>query len=124
LTLTPISGRLAPRTVRSGSPSSVYTKRIYWVLEFEWDPKKGAFNLREHGVAFEDAAEIFDGLHLERRDDREYGGEERCIAAGVATGRVLIVVYTWRGKGRRIISARKATKAEREEFYRAIHPTG
>jgi uncharacterized protein len=93
-------------------------------LGFEWDLKKGAFNLRKHGVAFEDAAEIFDGLHLERQDDREYGGEERFVAAGEAGGCVLIVVYTWRRDSRRIISARKATKTEREEFYRASRPRG
>ena len=91
-------------------------------MGFEWDPKKEAANLRKHGVAFQDAVGIFDGLHLEQRDDRDYSGEERFVVAGEVKECVLIVVYAWRSGGsRRIISARKATKAEREEFYRALH---
>lgn len=79
----------------------------------------GASNLRKHGVAFEDAAEIFEGPHLEWPDERDYG-EERLVAVGEAKGRVLVVIHAWRGNNRRIVSARKATKAERERFYEAF----
>jgi uncharacterized DUF497 family protein len=90
-------------------------------LRFEWDPKKSALNLRKHGVAFEDAVRVFEGLHIEGPDERHSDGEDRWIVYGEVSGRVIVAVYTWRGEGRRIISARKATKAEREAFYRAIH---
>jgi uncharacterized DUF497 family protein len=90
-------------------------------LGFEWDPRKEARNVQKHGIAFEDAARIFTGAHLERPDEREYNGELRWIASGELGGRVLVVVYAWRGDSRRIISARKATKTEREEYHRAIY---
>ncbi len=90
-------------------------------MRFEWDPRKNARNLRKHGIAFEDAIKVFDVPHLERADDREYDGEQRWIASGEVAGRVLIVVYTWREDIRRMISARTATEAEREQYYRAIY---
>jgi uncharacterized DUF497 family protein len=92
-------------------------------LRFQWDPKKDAINLRKHDLAFEDVVGVFDGPYLELPDERQYEREQRWIVSGEARGRVVIVVYTWRGNGRRIISARKATKAEQEEYYRAIYPS-
>jgi uncharacterized DUF497 family protein len=37
---------------------------------FEWNPKKGASNLRDHKIDFEDVKGIFDGYTLARRSDR------------------------------------------------------
>jgi uncharacterized DUF497 family protein len=90
-------------------------------LGFEWDPRKEARNVQKHGIAFEDAAKIFAGAHFERPDEHDHNGEQRWIAAEELGGRVLVVVYAWRGDSRRIISARKATKAEREGHYRSIY---
>jgi uncharacterized protein len=59
---------------------------------------------------------------LERPDEHPREEESRWIAVGEVEGRVLVVVYTWRAETRRIISGRKATKTEREEFYRTIYP--
>lgn len=83
---------------------------------FEWDPVKAHTNLRKHGVSFPAAARIFEGPTLERPDDREDYGEERIAALGMTNGRVLHVVYTWRGEARRIISARRAEAHERQIY--------
>lgn len=88
-------------------------------MSFEWDPAKCRANLTKHGADFADAARIFDGLTIEATDDRAGDREERVVAMGETEGRILVVVYTWRGDRRRIISARKATKHEREK-YRAL----
>jgi uncharacterized protein len=90
-------------------------------LGFEWDPRKKALNLRKHGIAFEDAVEVFAQPHLEDLDDRAKYDEPRFVALGEMRGRVIAVVYTRRKEKRRIISARKATKAELEAYYRAIY---
>jgi len=75
---------------------------------FEWDEEKRAVNLVKHGVDFKRAKAIFDGITLEAPDERCDYGEIRFGAYGEAEGEVLFVVYTWRGRIRRIISARKA----------------
>jgi uncharacterized protein len=86
-------------------------------VEFEWDERKSAANLRKHGVAFSDAITVLPS------DDRaitlfeEAAGEERYITIGTdALGRMLVVVYTVRGQHVRIISARRANKRERKEY--------
>ena len=98
------------------SIQNVYTN----VLKFEWDPNKNARNLRQHGIDFEDAVGIFDRPVLEGLDDRCDYGEERIIAYGEVNQHVIAVVYTWRAGSRRIISARKAARNEREAYYRAL----
>jgi uncharacterized DUF497 family protein len=90
------------------------------VLKFEWDPAKAATNLRKHDVAFEDAVLVWsDPLHLVRFDRIE-DGEERWHALGMAAGIVLLlVVHTYPEDDDdrvRILSARKATKAERRAY--------
>ena len=87
-------------------------------MEFEWDPRKSAANLRKHGVAFSDAVTV---LSSDDRAitifDEAVGDEERYITIGAdAPGRVLVVVYTLRGSKVRIISARRANKRERGEY--------
>ena len=83
---------------------------------FEWDPVKARANLRKHDVSFLAAVRIFDGPTMERPDDREDYGEERIAVLGMVNGKVLHVVYTWRGEARRIISARKAKADERRVY--------
>ena len=91
-------------------------------MEFEWDPAKNRANISKHGIDFDDAIFIFEGLVLERiAATRDYG-EARFIAFGIANERELAVVYTPRGKElRRIISARRAHRRERKE-YRQAYP--
>ena len=92
-------------------------------LEFEWDEDKAAANLAKHRVSFLTAAEVFANEILERIDDREDYGEIRWIALGRVEAEVFRVVFTWRGdKLIRIISAQKASRDEREIYYRAALP--
>jgi uncharacterized DUF497 family protein len=91
---------------------------------FEWDEKKNASNLEKHKIDFEFALQIFDGITLEKLDTRQNYEEARYIALGEApilvlgeiNGVILYVAYTWRGEKRRIISARKANKKEKEAY--------
>lgn len=89
-------------------------------MEFEWDSVKANANYRLHGVTFELAQTVFrDAFAVERLDDREDYGEDRFIIIGMATGQViLLVVYTPRGERIRIISARRATQHEEEDYFR------
>jgi uncharacterized protein len=78
------------------------------------DPAKAVGNLRKHGVSFADAEGVFmDPLALHRIDpDAE--AEERFVAVGASSaGQLLVVVYAIRGDSVRLISARRATPAER-----------
>ena len=87
---------------------------------FEWDPAKAAENFQTHGIAFEDAAHIFDGPVIEAADMREGYGEDRYLALGVVQGVELAVVYTERKDAIRLISARRATTHEREAYWKDI----
>jgi uncharacterized DUF497 family protein len=85
---------------------------------FEWDLAKAAANLRDHDYTFEEAAIAWkDPFAVEAIDERESYGEERINLLGVYAATVLHVTYTVRGEKIRIISARKATKHEREDYY-------
>ena len=85
-------------------------------MEYQWDNDKAASNLKKHGIDFADAVSVFaDVLALTVNDYRF--DEERLITIGVdAFGRVLVVVYTWRDREIRLISARKATRPERTQY--------
>jgi len=89
---------------------------------YEWDPEKNEENIRKHGIDFRTAVRIFAGPVLERRDDRFDYGEVRMAAIGVVDGIEMTVYTTDRGKRRRLISARKATRDERQAYYHAIYP--
>ncbi len=89
-------------------------------MSFEWDEEKREANIRKHGVDFIRAAKIFANPVLERPDDREEYGEDRRIALGHWKEYFTVVIFTWRGENRRIISAWKAGKDEKEEYYKAI----
>ena len=85
-------------------------------LEFEWDEEKAAANWKNHGVRFETAAHVFEDENLmEYYDGFHSDGEERYQVIGKVK-RILFVVYTERKERIRLISARKATKAERRRY--------
>jgi hypothetical protein len=88
------------------------------MAEIEFDPRKSRANLEKHGIDLPTAARIWDDVVFEREDDRHDYGETRMIALGAIEGRILIVVYTWRGDRRRLISARKANTDE-SQIYRS-----
>jgi uncharacterized DUF497 family protein len=87
-------------------------------VSYTWDPKKNRRNIARHGIAFEDAVGIFDGPTLERVDDRFEYGEVRVYAIGIVNGVEITVIYTDLSRTeRRIISAWKAERHEREAYW-------
>jgi len=55
------------------------------------------------------------------QEDLDVKNEQRFVSIGVdAIGRVLVIVYTYRGEDIRLISARSATKRERERYEKGI----
>jgi uncharacterized DUF497 family protein len=90
-------------------------------MPFEWDEQKNERNIRERGIDFSDAPEMFEGPMLVARDDRRAYGETRYIGIGTIRGRRMVVVYTERRPGIiRIISLRKANKREQKSFEKAV----
>jgi hypothetical protein len=88
-------------------------------VSYEWDLAKAKTNFAKHRVRFADAMTVLeDDLALTIRDpfsDEEE--EERWITLGRdALGRLLVVVYTWRGESVRLISARLATARETTQY--------
>lgn len=92
-------------------------------FEFEWDEAKAASNLLKHGVAFDVASTVFKDVQLLTVADLEHGEtEERWFSVGRArNGAIISVVYLWREADVRtvkirLISARKATRAEARSY--------
>jgi uncharacterized protein len=85
-------------------------------MDFEWDEAKNRRNLAKHGICFEEAARVFAGPTLREGDDRGAHGEIRFRVFGMVAGRLLCVVYTMRQDCVRIISARRASRAERRAY--------
>ena len=85
-------------------------------MRVEWDREKARTNLVKHGVSFADAVTALeDERAITVADER--AAETRWVTVGMdAEGRVLVVVYAWRGDAMRIISARKATAGERRSY--------
>jgi uncharacterized DUF497 family protein len=90
---------------------------ILRAVDCEWDPAKARANLAKHGIHFADAVTALeDDLALTMRDPYSEK-EERWVTLGMdALGRLLVVVYTWRGERVRLISARLATPQERRQY--------
>lgn len=86
--------------------------------QFEWDSAKAAANIRKHGVSFEEAATVFgDPLALNLPDPSHSQIEDRYLVLGSSQNdRLLVVAYAERGERTRIISARKATRRERNGY--------
>ena len=87
-------------------------------MEFEWDEKKLRTNISKHGISFDEATTIFDDpLYVDFYDPDHSEKEQRYIIFGTSErGRILMVSYTERGNRIYLISARKATPAERESY--------
>jgi uncharacterized DUF497 family protein len=90
-------------------------------VRFTWDPDKNLTNIRRHGIAFQDAARIFDGPTVERVDDRFEYDEVRIYAIGLVNGIEISVVYTDRASDeRQLISAWRAEPHERRYFWQHL----
>lgn len=90
-------------------------------MRYLWDEDKNRRNVQLHGIAFEDAARIFEGPTVERIDDRFNSGEVRVYATGLVNGFEITVIYTDRGEDeRRIISAWRSQAHERRKYWKSI----
>jgi len=87
-------------------------------MNFVWDPKKAASNLKKHGVSFEEASTVFlDLLSITGADPDHSEGEARWLTFGVSTqNNFLAVSHIDEGENIRIISARPGTKSERKLY--------
>ena len=90
-------------------------------MRYTWTQEKNRSNLQKHRIAFEDAKRIFEGLTVERVDNRFDYGEIRVYAIGLVNGVEITVIYSDRGDDeRRIISAWKAESHERRYYWKKI----
>ena len=88
--------------------------------DFEWDDQKARSNLDSHGVSFPEAATVFADPAAVYLDDGS--GTDRMVVVGTSLrDRVLYVVHVERGQRDRIISARPATRAERDVYESGDH---
>ena len=92
---------------------------------FEWDEAKNRQNIRKHGLSLRTAARLFEQPHLVNLDNRQAYGEDRWIAVGLIGLVICIVAYSDRvdehgTRTIRIISARKATRRERDKYEKEI----
>ena len=87
-------------------------------FSFEWDDQKAKTNTKKHGVSFEEASTVFaDPLSRTIPDPIHSEEEDRFVILGESTQRRLLVVsFTERGENIRIISARTATRRERNDY--------
>lgn len=91
------------------------------VVDYEWDPAKAAANFRKHRVRFADASLSLEDPAGLSTPDPDSGGEPRFVFLGAdPAGRVLVTVYTVRGRVARIISSRKASRSERRTYEARI----
>jgi uncharacterized protein len=92
-------------------------------VRVEWDPRKSDQNRRKHGIDFGFAMlAIYDPLKSIEIEGHEHG-ETRWRTIGEIDGRVFVVSHTIREENDieiiRIISARKASRRERQEYEEA-----
>jgi hypothetical protein len=89
-------------------------------LRFTWDPAKAAENRRKHGVSFAEAQTAFadeQGLVIDDPDHSD--DEDRFVLLGFSgAARLLVVIHCYRAHGNtiRLISARKASRAEQRTY--------
>ena len=85
-------------------------------MAITYDPAKREWTLRERGLDFERAEEVFAGLTLDIPDPRRDYGELRINSVGHLDRRMVIVCWTPRGDSRHVISMRKANDREKARY--------
>ena len=87
-------------------------------MEFEWDRRKAKYNLRKHGVSFEEASTVFDDVLAAFYEDPDHSvHEKRFLMMGTSVrGRLLYIAFADRNERMRIISARMPTKEEKKLY--------
>lgn len=90
-------------------------------MEFEWDPDKAQENIRVHGINFAVAAGILEDENALTSEDINAEDEQRFRSLGMdGLGRILVVVYTYRGEKLRLISAWKASRKQERQYAQRI----
>jgi uncharacterized DUF497 family protein len=87
-------------------------------MSCEWDPRKDESNFKKHGVRFAEAEPVFTDDYADTiADDESDPHEQRFLSIGTGVkGRILVVVYCYRGSKIRIVSARPAEAHERKQY--------
>ena len=87
-------------------------------VEIEFDPAKARANLAKHKVSFAHAEQVLHDPDAVTIEDPDALGEQRFVTLGMdALGRILVVVHTPRGDRIRLISARKASRGEAQQYH-------
>lgn len=86
------------------------------MADFEWDEEKNRLNQAKHRISFEEATEVFNGDHVTIEDADPYDELREKTFGLVRAVLVVCVAHTDRDGVIRIISARKATKSERDLY--------
>jgi uncharacterized DUF497 family protein len=89
-------------------------------MRFDWDEAKRLANIKKHGVDFADIVTIFDMDIFTIEDQRFDYGETRYITFGLYKSQVIVVAHTDDNEAIRIIPARKASKYEEEQYFKAV----
>jgi uncharacterized DUF497 family protein len=92
-------------------------------MRFEWDPAKNKTNRAKHGLSFEEAIELFktDIDYLEIYDEEHSDEEDRFIAVGpISRGLVVVSYAAHEDEVLRILSARPATRRERQRYEKHV----
>jgi uncharacterized protein len=86
-------------------------------VHVEFDPEKARSNLQKHRVSFAHAEQALRDPMGFTMEDPDARSERRFVTLGMdSLGRLLVVVHTPRGEATRLISARKASKGEMEQY--------
>lgn len=88
-----------------------------------FDPVKRKINLKKHEMDLAECESVFDGPMLTREDASEGYGEQRLVSLGWLKGRVVLLVWTDREEGPRLISCREAVSYEKQAYFKA-YPQG
>ena len=100
--------------LRKGYSMDIITISLGTILTFEYDPVKSAANLEKHGIDFDEAQLLWEGVYLKaparKKDERRYA------VVGVLRGVHSTAIATDRDGRIRIISVRRATEQERIRY--------
>ena len=87
-------------------------------MEFEWDKNKDRSNQKKHQISFDEAKlAFFDNDMIIKEDTRKNYGEQRFVGIGKTFDKIIVVVYTMRNVIIRLISARNASKTEKQIYH-------
>jgi len=103
----------------SGKDFGLSTQINAYTINFmAYDPAKRKKNRRKHEIDLAECEPVFDEPMLTREDVREEYGEQRLVSLGWLNGRVVVLIWTDREDGPRMISCREAERHEQEAYFR------